>query len=473
MKTSVERVDDTTVKLSVTVESARVDAAIDAAARELAQEVRIPGFRPGRAPRRLLESRLGKGTLLQEAVRDALPEFYSEAVDSEELQVVGPPEFDVETFVDGQDAAFTATVEVRPEIAVPDYAGVEVAHPEWEVTDEDMDRQLDALRDRFAEVETVERPVRTGDLAVVTVTASRDGEPVPEASEEDVLYEVGDAAETERALDREIQGASAGAMLRFADAGPDGQPLDYTAIVKEVKVKQLPDVDDDFALTASEFDTIEELRDDLHANLGRQKRAYARQALRGEVVKAVTDLVEVPLPASMVQSEQRFRLERIAQQAQQYGMTLEQYLQVVGESTEELLAQAETEAQATVKAQLVVDAVGRAAGIEISESDLGEEIGRQAVRLGRPPEELAQLMTHPDRIGALISDAFRRRAIDHLVAAVTVTDAPPPEAEDSDEELEYVSDDPDDVEGHDAGAAIAAAGDDAAADDDPEEPPVS
>lgn len=459
MKTSVERVDDTTVKLSVTVESARVDAAIDAAARELAQEVRVPGFRPGRAPRKLLESRLGKGALLQEAVRDALPEFYSEAVRSEDLQIVGPPEFDVETFTDGQDAAFTATVEVRPEIAVPDYAGLEVAHPEWEVTDEDMDRQLDALRDRFAEVETVQRPAQTGDLAVVTVTASRGGEPVPEASEEDVLYEVGDPAETERALDREIQGAGAGALLKFTDAGPDGQPLDYTAIVKEVKVKRLPDLDDDFALTASEFDTIDELRDDLRTSLGAQKRAYARQALRGEVVKAVTDLVEVPLPTAMVQSEQRFRIDRIAQQAQQYGMTLEQYLQVVGETAEELLAQAETEARATVKAQLVVDAVGRGADIQIAESDLGEEIGRQAVRLGRPPEELAQLMTHPDRIGALVSDAFRRRTIDHLIAAVTVTGAPPLEPPDGDGDLEYVSDDPDDVEGRDAGAAIAAAGD--------------
>lgn len=453
MKTSVERVDDTTVKLSVTVEAARVDAAIGAAARELAQEVRVPGFRPGRAPRQLLESRLGRGAVVQEAVRDALPTFYSEAVESEELQVVGPPEFDVGTFTDGQEGTFSATVEVRPEIAVPDYAGLEVSHPEWEVTDEDLSRQLDALRDRFAEVETVERPARTGDLAVVTVSAARDGRPVEEASEEDVLYDIGDADQTERALDREIQGAAAGGVLRFTDAGPDGRPLDYTVIVKEVKVKRLPDLDDDFALTASEFDTIAELREDLRGDLGRQKRAYARQALRGEVVKAVTEMVEVPLPTAMVQSEQRFRIDRIAQQAQQYGMSIEQYLQAVGQSPEELMAEAEAEAQATVKAQLVVDAVGRAAGIEISEADLGEEIGRQAVRLGRPPEELAQLMTHPDRIGALVSDAFRRRTIDHLTAAVTVTGAPPPE-QDPEAELEYVSDDPDDVEGHDAGAVL-------------------
>lgn len=466
MKTSVERVDDTTVKLSVTVEAERVDAAIEDAARELSASVRIPGFRPGRVPRRVLETRLGKGALLQEAVRDALPQFYSEAVESSELQVVGTPEFDVDTFTAGEDAAFTATVEVLPEVEVPDYASLQVAHPEWEVEDADLGLQLDSLRERFAEVETVSRPARVGDLVVVTVTGEDSGKRVEEASVEDTLYELRDPETSDSVLDRELVGAAAGAILKFRDtldtptpdaelAGTElsGTELSFTAIVKEVKVKVLPELDDDFAVTASEFDTIDELRDDLRTTLGRQKRAYARQALRGEVVRAVSDLVEVPLPPSMVAAEQRFQLSRVAQQAEAYGMSLEQYLAAAGGEAQEFLTGLEEEARATVKAQLVVDRVGREAGIDVRQEDLGEEIGRQAARLGRPPEELARLMTaSPERISALVSDAFRRKTIDHLLASVEVTGAPP--EEEGDDALEYVSDDPAEVEGHESAAAL-------------------
>jgi len=469
VKTSVERVDDTTVKLSVTVEAERVDAAIEDAARELSASVRIPGFRPGRVPRRVLETRLGKGALLQEAVRDALPQFYSEAVESSELQVVGTPEFDVDTFTAGEDAAFTATVEVLPEVAVPGYASLQVAHPLWEVADSDLALHLDTLRDRFAEVETVSRPGRVGDLVVLTVTAEDHGRRVEEASVEDTLYEVRDPETSGSALDRELVGASAGAILKFRDtldpSTPDtefaGKELSFTAIVKEVKVKTLPELDDDFAVTASEFDTIDELRDDLRTTLGRQKRAYARQALRGEVVRAVSELVEVALPPSMVAAEQRFQLSRVAQQAEAYGLSLEQYLAAAGGEAQDFLAGLEEEARATVKAQLVVDRIGREAGIDVRQEDLGQEIGRQAARLGRSPEELARLMTSsPERISALVSDAFRRKAIDHLLASVEITGAPP--EEEGDDALEYVSDDPAEVEGHESAAALEEAGAEAA-----------
>jgi trigger factor len=463
VKTSVERVDDTTVKLSITVEAARVDAAIDAAARELGAQVRVPGFRPGRVPRRVLETRLGKGALLEEAARDSLPQFYSEAIESEDIPVVAAPQLDVETFEGGQDAEFTATVEVRPDVPLPAYEGLEVESPEWEVSDEDLAHALDTLRERFAEVDTVSRPAQAGDLVVLTITGERNGRRVDEASMEDTLYEVQDPQASGQELDRQLAGASAGAILKFRDTlGADygeelaGQELSFTAIVKEVKTKRLPDLDDDFAITASEFDTLDELRDDLRATLGRQKRAFARQALRGRVVEAVTDLVEVPLPPSMVAAEQRFRLSRLASEAERYGMTLEQYLSAAGEEAEAFVAGLEDEAKATVKAQLVVDRVGQELGIDVSQQDLGEEIGRQSVRLGRPPEELARLMTSsPERIGALVADAFRRKTIDAIVAAVRVTN-PPPQEEDEEGELEYAGDDPAEVEGHEASALLEA-----------------
>lgn len=432
MKTSVERVDDTTVKLSITVEAERVGRAIDEAARKLAAEVKVPGFRPGRVPRRVLESRLGKGALLQEAARDALPSFYSEAAQAEELAIVGPPEFDVDTFEDGKDAEFAATVEVRPEFATPDYEGLQVAHPDWEVTDADVDEQLETLRERFAELEAVSRPAQAGDHVVITITAERDGRKVDDASAEDLLYRVpeGDSASE---LDRNLLGAQPGTILKFSDTlGADygelsGSRVDFTVIVKEVKHAKLPALDDDFAITASEFDTIHELREQLRGQLAEQKLAYARAALRATVVEAVSDLVEVPLPQTLVNQELRFRLNRLAQQAEQYGMSVEQLLAASGTSTESALQGLEEDARKTVKAQLLVDAIGRAADIDVTQEDLGDEIARQALRTGRSPEELAEFMTHPDRIAALVGDAFRRKTIDHLLDSVQVLSAPPQE----------------------------------------------
>ncbi|MDP8969658.1 MAG: trigger factor [Actinomycetota bacterium] len=434
MKTSVERLDDTTVKLSISVEADRVRGAIDAAARKLAGEVKVPGFRPGRVPRRVLESRLGKGAILEEAARQALPGFYAEAVRETELPVVGVPEFDVDDFEDGKEAQFSATVEVRPEIELPDYRQLQVPHPDWELTDEELDEQLQSLRERFAELETVHRPARAGDYVVVTVTGLRGGAKVEEASVEDALYAVDDPERSGTALDRELVGAQAGAILKFHDTlGADygelaGQELNFSAIVKEVKAKRLPALDDDFALTASEFDTIEELREDLRAQLARQKLAQARAALRGRVVEALAEQVDVALPQAMVQAEARFRLDRLAAQAERHGQSLEDYLQAAG-GVDEALKQVEDDARQTVKAQLVVDAAGRGAGIKVTAQDLEAEIARQAQRLGRPADELARLLAQNNRVGALVEDALRRKAIDHLVDAVQVLSAPPDDVE--------------------------------------------
>jgi trigger factor len=439
VKTIIERVDDTTVKLSVTVEAERVREAVEGAARALASQVKVPGFRPGRVPRRVLESRLGKDALLQEAVRDALPVFYSDAARAENLAVVGPPRFEVDTFEEGKEAVFHATVEVRPDIAVPDYRGLPVPHPEWEVTDEELAEQLDALRERFAELETVTRPARPGDYALLTISGTLHGRRVEQASAEDTLYEIHDPQQSESELDRHLVGAVSGAILRFNDTlGPDygelaGKELSFTAIVKEVKAKRLPPLDDDFAVTASEFDTLEELRGSLREQLSRPKRAYAEQALRGRVVEAVTEQVDVAVPRSLVASEVRFRRDQIARQAEQFGLTVDEYLQRAGTAPDDLHRQLEDEARKTVKAQLVVDAIGRDAEIEVGEEDLAMEIARQAARLGRPPQELAKLMTAPEHIGALYSDAYRRKAIDHLLSQVEVVGGPPeaepPEAE--------------------------------------------
>ena len=433
MKTTVERIDDTTVKLSVTVEPERVREALDRAARRLAGEIKVPGFRPGKAPRRVIETRVGKDAVVQEAVREALPALYEEAVRAEDVEVVGPPEFDLDTFEEGQESVFHATVEVRPEIALPDYSGLQVPHPEWEVTDEEVDGQLESMRDRFAELETVERGARIGDHVVITVVGARDGEKVEEASAEDVLYEVRDGEQTDSELDRRLAGATAGQTVEFTDTlGPDygelsGADIAFTVDVKEVKEKHLPELDDEFAVTASEFDTLEELREALRDQLGQQKLQLARAKLRGRVVEAVCDLVEVPLPKTMVDENVRFSLQRAFSEAQRHGLTFDQYLQAVGMDQASLLERMEEDARKTVKGQLVVDAIGKQIGVELTQEDLGEEIARNAMRLGAPPQEVAEFLSHPDHLPALVSDAYRRKAIDHLVSSVQVLSAPPEE----------------------------------------------
>lgn len=433
MKSTVERVDETTVKLAITLEAAEVDAAMDQAARRLASEVKVPGFRPGKVPRRVLERRLGSDTLLQEAVQASLPGYYSRAVEAEDLPVVSQPDFDVGDVEVGADLTFTATVQVRPEIEVPDYEGLQLAHPEWELTEDDVRAQLDALRERFGTLETVQRAADAGSYVRITVTGSRDGERLEEASGEDILYEVGDAGETSSALDRNLVGAEAGAILKFTDTlGDDygelaGAEVDFTVIVKEVKAKRLPELDDDFARDASEFDTMAELEAELRSQLARAKRAQAQTELRGKVAEAVSDLVEVPLPPALVTEELQFRLHRLGHEAQQHGMSAEQYLQAVGTSSDDLFQRLESDARRTVKAQLVLDAIGRDAGIDVTRDDLGQEVSRQAQRLGGDPKELAEYMTQPERIGALVSDAFRRKTIDHVLERVEVLSAPPDE----------------------------------------------
>ena len=466
MKTTVERIDDTTVKLSVTVEAERVDAAVEEAARHVAQEVKVPGFRPGKAPRKVLESRVGKDVILEHAAQDSVPGFFREAVQAEKIEVVGQPQFEVETFVDGQDATFAATVEVRPDVEVPDYQGMQIPHPEWEVDDDEIDEQLDTLRERFAELETVERPAQPGDHVVLSMSAEEDGEPLEDVREDDAMYQVNDPEESDQELDRQLIGAEAGSILSFADTlGDDygehaGKEVDIRVIVKEVKATQLPDLDDDFAVTASEFDTIEELRQAVGNQMRREKRQQAREALRSRVVETLAEQVEVTLPSSLVDQEVQFRIQRIAGQAQQYGLEFDQFLQMTGMDTEQLVEQLREQAEQTVKAQIVLDNLGEQADIDVNQEDLESEVRRQAERLDQDPAELAQFMTDPERLPALVADTFRRKTIDHLLASVQVLSAPP----DSDDDLV----DPDADLDEDVAEAVGdegVAGDEDAADD--------
>jgi trigger factor len=429
VKTSVETLDPVKVKLTVEVEPKRVKQAFDRAARELAKQVSLPGFRPGKAPRRLLEQRFGEGVIAQQALEDSLTDLYLEAVQAEELVPVGQPEVDVETFTETEGATFTATVEIRPELDLPDHTGIAVSFPTWDVDDARIDEQLDQMRERFAEVEVVERAAGSGDLVTIDLAVAVDGTELESARVEDALYEVGSGGVTPQ-LDEEVLGKEAGDEFTYEDKLPDEYPehggadATFTVTVKDVREKQLPELDDDFATTASEFDTIQELRKDLRDSLLKRSIQQAQHDLRGTILEAYLAKVDVTLPPTMIEADAEQRLHQLQHQAERFGADVEQLLEMEGTTREEFEENARSQAEGTVKAQLVLDELANSLEVPVESADIDREILRHAQSNGMPPQEVARIVQQQGSLPALLGDIMRRKAIDAIVAAAEVDGGP-------------------------------------------------
>ncbi|TVR20073.1 MAG: trigger factor [Nitriliruptor sp.] len=434
VKTSIETIDPVQVKLTVEVEPKRVKQAFDRAARELAKQVDIPGFRKGKVPRRLLEQRFGAGVIAQTAMEDALSSYYAEAVEAEDLQPIAQPEVDVETFDETEGCVFTATVEVRPDFDPPDHTGIGVSFPEWDVDDDEVDQQLASMRDRFAEVDEVERPAKVGDLVTLDLEVEVDGAKLEDATVEDALYEVGSEGVTPQ-LDEEVVGKEAGDTFTYEDALPEeypehgGEEATFHVTVKDVREKTLPALDDDFATSASEFDTIAELRADLKRSLTRRKVEQAQHELRGRILEAYLARIDVSLPPAMVEQEAANRLHEVEHQAERFGMSVEDLLAAQGLSAEEHAEQARTQATGSVKAQLVLDALATKIEPDLAPADIDREIVRHAQANGVAPDEIARIIQEQGTLPALIGDIVRRKTIDAIVAEADIEGGP------SDEEL--------------------------------------
>jgi trigger factor len=429
VKTSVETLDPVKVKLTVEVEPKRVKQAFDRAARELAKQVNLPGFRPGKAPRRLIEQRFGEGVIAQQALEDSLTDFYLEAVKAEEIVPVGQPEVDVESFTEAEGATFTATVEVRPELDLPDHTGIAVSFPSWDVDDAQIDEQLEQMRERFAEVEVVERAAGTGDLVTIDLSVAVDGTELESARVEDALYEIGSGGVTPK-LDEEAVGKAAGDEFTYEDRLPDEYPdhggadATFTVTVKDVREKQLPDLDDDFATTASEFDSIQELRKDLRDSMLKRSIQQAQHDLRGSILEAYLAQVDVTLPPTMIDADAEQRMHQLQHQAERFGADIEQLLELEGTTREEFETNARTQAEGTVKAQLVLDELATSLEVPVESADIDREILRHAQTNGMPPQEIARIIQQQGSLPALLGDIMRRKAIDAIVAAAEVDGSP-------------------------------------------------
>jgi trigger factor len=426
--TTSERVDKDRVKLRVEVSEDALAPALDAVYRRWARDIRVPGFRKGKVPRQLIDARVGRDAVREEAVRDALPDLYRDALEAEDLEAIAPPDIEVIDFQSGAPLVFEATVDVRPDLELPDLAGISVEAPSAEVTDEDVSEQLERLRDRFAELETVGREARRGDFVLIDLKAYDNQQVVEDASAPDLLYEVGSRTGPPR-LDDELEGTRPGAILRFHDevARPSGQgaaetrELSFTVLVKEIKAKRLPELDDGFAKTAGEFDSLEELKDDLRTRLEDVKARIAEEELRALVLERLVEATAFEPPERLVDSEFEHQVKHLQDDLRRAGLTLEEYARRTGATELEVRRDVRSSAARAVKAELVLEEVARRAEIRVTDEDIGREIAIAATRADKDPQEVMNQLIETGRLSAVAADIMRRKALEHVVASVNVS----------------------------------------------------
>jgi trigger factor len=424
MKATVEPLDGNKVKLSVEVDEREFDKALDAAFRKIAREVRIPGFRPGKAPRRLLEARLGADAARAEALRDSLPLYYEQALKDHDVDAIAPPDIDITAGQESGPLAFDAVVEVRPQVSVGGYRDLQVTIPAPDVTDEEIDRQVDRLREQFGELQPVTRPARDHDHVSIDIKGYRHSETIEGLTADDYLYEVGSGTVVEK-LDEELRGAKPGDILKFNAPVPgddEGNDVTIQVLVKEVKEKLLPDVTDEWAGEASEFDTVEELRDDIRTRVAAIKQVQSQLALRDQVLDAVARLVEEEMPEALVGREMERRLHDVIHRLQAQGADLEQYLEAVGKPQDQFVAELRAAAVDAVKADLALRAVADAESIEVGDDDLDREIDRLAERTGQKPAAVRRSLDRAEQFPAVRSDIRKGKALEWLVEHVEVFD---------------------------------------------------
>jgi trigger factor len=427
LQTTSEQIEKDRVKLRVEVSEDDLKPAIAGVYRELANEMKVPGFRKGKIPRQIIDSRVGPEFVRSEALKEALPDLYREALKQEELEAITAPDIEVVEFAQGSPIVFEATVDVRPEIVVPDLDAIEAEAPDAAVTDEDIDEQMERLRDRFAELETVGREARRGDFVLIDLKGYEGDQLVDGASAPDYLYELGSRTGPPK-LDEEIEGNRPGAILKFNDSIPQGElagrELSFTVLVKEVKAKKLPVLDDEFAKTVGEFDSLEELREDLRERLADVKRQMVEEEIRTRVLEALIDASDLEPPEKLVEAEFEHRLHHLEEDLVRARMTIAQYAQAAEQTELELRADLRRSVARSVVAELLLEQIAREAEIEVTEEDLGRDIAVAAARSGQDPSEVAKQLAGAGRLGSVAADIMRRKALDYAVEHGNIKNRP-------------------------------------------------
>jgi trigger factor len=448
VKSSVAALEGNKVKFTVEVEEAEFDKDLDAAFKSLAREVRLPGFRPGKAPRKVLEARIGSEYARSEAFRNGLPNYYVEAVKEHEVDVIDSPDIEIiEGEVSGP-VTFEAIVQVRPSVTIEGYADLKVEIPSPIVSEDDLSAAIERLLGQFGELVDVDRPAIEGDRVTIDISATHEGEPVPGLTASDYIYEVGMGAVVEE-LDANLIGASAGDEISFSAEHPDEdeeEPLEFSISVKAVQATVLPEPNDEFAKANTEFDTADELRSDYRRRLTETKVNQANTARRNAVAEAVAELVaDEDVPDALVELEVENRAQDLAMRLQAQGLNIEQYLQFSGRDQADLVAELRGTAAVSAKMDLALRAVAAAEGLATTDAELDAELARIAEQVKRSVDDVRAQLTEGGQIPAIRSDIEKSKALDWLVDRAILVDAdgsvisvedltlpePAPEADDS------------------------------------------
>jgi trigger factor len=430
LTTSVEELEGNKVRVHVAIPAEDFEHAIDAAFRKLAKEVKMPGFRPGKAPRRLLEARMGTEIARDQALRDSLPEYYAEAIVAEDVDVIAPPEIDITAGEEEGDVEFDAVVEIRPHVTVEGHDALRIEIERPDVDDEAIARQVDGLRDRFADLADSEAPLTDGDYAEVDIKGSVDDESVEGLTASDYLYEVGSGIVVPR-LDEELHGKRPGDILKFVDTLPErfgeraGEEVSFQVLVKDAKKKVLPELTDEWVSEVSEFETVEAFRDDVRKRLDVYARVQASMAMREKIFEAAAALVPEDVPETLVNNEMERRLHDVAHRLEEQGirMTIPQYLAATGQDQQEFVDNVRVGAIEAVRADLALRAVIVQEEIAATDDEVDAEVDRLAEQLGEKPAKVRKDLERRGVIEAVRSDIARGKALAFLMDHAEVVDA--------------------------------------------------
>ena len=426
MKSAVETLSPTRAKLTVEVPFEELKPSLDAAYKKIAQQINVPGFRRGKVPPMVIDRQVGRSAVLDEAINEVLPKKYMEALEANSLQPIAQPDIEVTKFEANETLEFTAEVDIRPEITLPSYDGLEAEVEDIELTDAEVDEQVEALRERFATLIDVERAAGDGDFVVLDLKATKDGEVLDGAEVSGMSYRVGRGGMLD-GLDEALTGMAAGDENTFKSqlVGGDlvGEDVDVTVSVSQVQEQELPELDDEFAQMASEFDTVGELTDDVRERLGRGKRLEQAAAARDAVLEQLLEKVEVPLPEVVVTDELNARRGNIEQQLAYAGITMDKYLEDEGQTLEEFEADLDRRVRDAVAAQFILDEIAKTEEFGIDQAELSEHLVRRAQQSGQDPQEFANHMFEHNHIPELVQEILRGKALARIVEGAVVKDA--------------------------------------------------
>jgi trigger factor len=425
VKTDVEELSPTRVRLTIEVPFEELKPSLDQAYREVARQVRVPGFRPGKVPPRVIDQRIGRGAVLEQAVNEAVPELYNKAVTEHQVVPLSQPEVEITRLDDGKELAFTAEVDVRPQFELPSLESVSVTVENAEVSPDQVEEYLTGLRERFASLKTVERAVQDADFVSIDLAASVDGEPVEDAQATGVSYEVGTGSMLD-GLDEALAGMSAGESKTFtaelAGGKYEGMAADVLVAVNTVKVKELPDLDDEFAQSASEFDTVGELRASTRKQLEAMRKAGQAGQARERALEALLEQIDMPLPERIIELEIDQRRQNMQSQLDRAGLTMKAYLDSSGQSRAQLDADFAADARKSVKAGFILDKLATEQDLQVTPEQLSSYVTEQAYRMGVAPDRLVKQLSDNGQLPAVAGDVLRSNALRLLAEKARIVD---------------------------------------------------